>query len=109
MAKSTKSAQASVATAAALAVAASSKIQLTAVIGHKNKDLEQKLIDAAKVSPVERKGGRTTPRELTFDVADQKSAINMRMRIYLHMKKLGEEVKVHIAGLSYAKTPSVSK
>lgn len=96
MAKSTKS-------AAVATVAAASAITLTAIVGHKNKELEQALVAAAKLVPVARKGGRTTPRELTFEVSDQKSAINTRMRIYLHMKKLGHEVQVKIAGLSYAK------
>jgi hypothetical protein len=78
-------------------------IQLTAVITGRNKAVEQKIIDAAKRVPTEVKGGRTTPRELTFNVKSNKDAVNTRMRIYLHMKKLGQEVTVHIAGLSYSK------
>lgn len=76
-------------------------VQLTAIIPSRNKEVEQKLIAAAKHEPVSVSGGRANPRELVFQLRSNKDAIATRMRIYLHMKKISQEVTVKIVGLAY--------
>jgi hypothetical protein len=78
-------------------------VQLTAIIPTRNKAVEDKIVAAAKHQPVATAGGKVAPRELTFQLRSKNDAIATRMRIYLHMKKLGQEVTVKIAGLSYKK------
>jgi hypothetical protein len=82
---------------------AAAAITLIAVLAGRNKELEGKIAAAVRSEPEARAGGRTTPRELTFTVADQKEAVNARMRVYLLGKKLGEDVHVRLEGMSYAK------
>jgi hypothetical protein len=78
-------------------------IQLTAFIPSRNKEVEALIVAAAKHVPVATAGGKAKPRELTFQLRSKNDAIATRMRIYLHMKKIGQEVKVKIAGVSYKK------
>jgi hypothetical protein len=78
-------------------------IQLTAITSKRDKKTEAAIIAAAKHAPIATAGGRTAPRELTFQLRSRNDAIATRMRIYLHMKKLGQEVTVKIVGMSYAK------
>jgi len=85
---------------------AAASITLIAVLAGRNKELEGKIAAAVRAEPEARSGGRTTPRELTFTVADQKEAVNARMRVYLLGKKLNEDVHVRLEGMSYAKAPA---
>lgn len=78
-------------------------ITIRTLLSRKNKELEAKIVAALRVEPIERAGGRTTPRSLTFQVTEQKEAINARMRVYNAMKKIGEPVVVHMDGMKYAK------
>lgn len=76
-------------------------VKLTALVSRKNKELEARVVEALRHEPVARAGGRTQPRELTFQLRSNKDAINARMRLYNAMKKLGEEVTVKIEGIAY--------
>ena len=71
-------------------------IKFIAQLSRKNKDIEAQVAAAMRLTPISATGGRTAARQLTFEVADRKEAVNARMRVYNLMKKLGECITVNM-------------